>query len=136
MIFIPQNVRENSKTLTILNQSHSNARYRRFKGYTGIHHGQNSTANRRHGRRAVGFSYFRDHPHGIGKIFLGWQNGCQGTGSQLTMTNLTTAWRTQTTGLAHTVGRKSIVQVKIVPRLTIQTLDNLLIPSRTQGNSS
>ena len=74
MIFQAQNIGQDHDAILFLDQSHRDAGHRLFDRHTRIHHRQGSTADSRHGRRAVRLQDIGHNAQRVWKLVLCWES--------------------------------------------------------------
>ena len=132
VVFVTQNVGENSKLVAFLDKTHGNASHVVLHRDAGVHQGQAPAADARHRRRAVRFADFRDHADRVLEIFFRRQHSGQSALSQTAMADFAAL------GAAHaarfTGGKRGhvVVQHKAFMRFTQQTVNDLFVLLRTQ----
>ena len=136
VIFITQDIGQNSETTTVLDQAHGDTCHVILQWYTSVHHGQTAATDRSHRRRTVRFGNFRNHTHGVAEIFWCWQNRNQSALGQTTMAEFTALGTTHTTAFASGVRRHVVMEQEAVFVLTHQGVNDLLVTASTQrGNN-
>ena len=136
VVFVTEDVRQYSIFFfaRILDQSHSNTRYRLLDLHTGIHQCQCSGTYGSHRRRTVRFEDFRNNTY---YVWIVSRNlSFQGTPSQVTVTDFTTAYTTLSFCFTCRERREVIVQQETFFSVFQYIVDNLFVELRTQSDRS
>ncbi len=91
-------------------EAHGDARAGGLERNAGVHHGERTTANGGHRRRAVGFKNVADEAHRVWKFSVGRQQAGQGAFCEGTVADFTTAGPAIRFYLADAEGRKIVVE--------------------------
>ena len=133
MIFITQDVGEDREILTFKDKTHCDTRNRTLDRHACVHHGEASTANRRHRRRAVRFCNVAGQTDCVRELVLGWQHGVQRTPCKLTMAHFAATGRTETANFTNAVRWEVVMQHEVFIMQTAKTVDHLLCVLGAQG---
>ena len=73
VILVAQDVGQHGEPIAFLHQTHGDTRHRRPHGHAGVHKGEGTAADARHGTRSVALSDLRHDANRVGELFLGGQ---------------------------------------------------------------
>src|SRR5690606_35496685 len=132
VIFITEDVGQDSELLAFEDQAHGNAGDGLFHGNACIHQRERGAADSRHGRRSVGLGDFRNDTQGVGEFLGAGPDRIHGAPGQLAVPDLAASGRAHATGFTHLVGRKVIVQQEVLLVGAYERIDELFVIGRAQ----
>src|SRR5690606_34129552 len=90
VIFVAEDVGENSETLALLHQTHRDTGYRRFQRHTSVHHRQTADAHRSHRAGAIRLGDFRHDANRVRELIALRQHRRQTATGETAVTDLAT----------------------------------------------
>src|SRR5690606_19607785 len=136
VIFVAEDVGENSETLALLHQTHRDTGYRRFQRHTSVHHRQTADAHRSHRAGAIRLGDFRHDANRVRELIALRQHRRQTATGETAVTDLATTRAAHAASFTNRVRREVVVQHGTVFALAFECVDGLRIACGTQcGNT-
>src|SRR5690606_13109364 len=114
VVFVTQDVGQNSEAVVFLHQAHGDAGNRCFQRYARVHQRQAGTTYGRHRAGTVGFGDLGNHTQGVGEGFRIRQYCSDTAAGQTAVADFAATGSAYTTRFAYRVGREVVVQHEVV----------------------
>src|SRR5215217_7716344 len=135
VIFVAENVAENSKLLAFKDQAHGDTGNRTRQRHASIHQGERGAADGCHRGGAVGFGDLGHDTDRVGELFDRGTDRVDGAPGELAMADFATTRATHAASFTHRIGREVVVQQEVLLLGAFEAIDILLVFAGAEGGN-